>query len=91
MDKARKADDQMGTYLSSDSTGNYPVRFNDFWGRWGNVGVHGDATVATAEKGEIIFEAAVDGLVKLVDELRDWPIEERSDQHRGPVQKGIQW
>ncbi len=91
MDKAQKCDDRMGTYLSSDSTSNYPVRFSDFWGRWGNVGVHGDATVATAEKGEIIFEAAVEGLVKLVDELREWPIEERSDQHRMPVQEGIQW
>jgi hypothetical protein len=33
MDKAKKHDDRMGTYVSSDSTGNYPVRFNDYWGR----------------------------------------------------------
>jgi hypothetical protein len=55
------------------------------------LGVHGDPTVGTAEKGEIIFEAAVTGLVGLVDELREWPIEPRSDQHRMPVQKNIQW
>ncbi len=71
--------------------GNYPVRFNDFRGRWGDVDLHGDATVATVEKGEIIFEAAVEGLVKLLDELREWPIEERSNQHRLPAQKNIQW
>ncbi|REJ86873.1 MAG: creatininase family protein [Planctomycetota bacterium] len=91
MDKAVKDDDRMGEFVSSDSTGNYPVRFNDFWGRWTQTGVHGDATKGTAEKGEIIFEAAVDGMVKLVDELRAWPIEKRADMHTGPVQSGIHW
>ena len=67
------------------------VRFNDYWGRWTQLGVHGDPTVATAEKGEIIFEAAVEGLVEFIDEVRDWPIENRSDQHEGPVQKQIRW
>ena len=91
MDKAVKDDDRMGEFVSSDSTGNYPVRFNDFWGRWTQTGVHGDATKATAEKGAVIFEAAVDGLVRLVDELREWPIEKRADMHTGPVQSGIRW
>jgi len=81
----------MGKNLSSDSTGNYPVRFNDYWGRWSDLGVHGDPTVATAEKGKIIFEAAVDGLVTLVDELRDWPIEDRQDMHKHPVQSQIRF
>ena len=80
MDKAGAGNDVMGKYMSSDSTGNYPVRFNDFWGRWTKSGVHGDATTATAEKGKIIFEAAVSGLIEIVDELRSWPIAERSDQ-----------
>src|SRR3954452_11407618 len=75
MEKAVKGDDRMGRFLSSDSTGNYPVRFNDFWGRWTQTGVHGDPTCATAEKGSILFEAAVTGLVELVGELRAWPIE----------------
>ena len=65
MDKAVKDDDRMGEFVSSDSTMNYFVRFNDYWGRWTKAGVHGDA-----------FEAAVNGLVKLVDELRAWPIEQ---------------
>jgi creatinine amidohydrolase len=91
MDKAGAGDDVMGKYMSSDSTYNYPVRFNDFWGRWTQLGVHGDATTATAEKGEVIFEAAVTGLLELVNEWRDWPIATRSDQHTQPVQAQIRW
>src|SRR5262245_41210208 len=91
MDKAVKDDDRMGKFVSSDSTGNYGVRFNDFWGRWTRTGVHGDATKATAEKGRVIFEAAVSGLVELVDELRDWPIEKRADMHARPVQSHVRW
>jgi creatinine amidohydrolase len=91
MDKAVEDNDRMGRFVSSDSTMNYPVRFNDFWGRWTQTGVHGDATKGTAEKGRIIFDAAVSGLVELVDELRAWPIEKRQDMHRLPVQSDIQW
>jgi hypothetical protein len=75
--------------MSSDSTS--VVRFNDYWGRWTKLGVHGDPTKATAEKGKIIFEAAVSGLIGVVDELRGWPLPERSDQHTGPVQSQIRW
>ena len=89
MDKAGADDDVMGKYLSSDSTSS--VRFNDYWGRWTDLGVHGDARTATAEKGEAIFEAAVSGLIELVDEWRHWPIAERQDQHELPVQKHIRW
>ena len=42
MDLAVEDNDRMGKFVSSDSTGNYPVRFNDFWGRWTKTGVHGD-------------------------------------------------
>ena len=89
MDKAVKDDDRMGKYVSSDSTG--IVRFNDFWGRWTQTGVHGDARPATAEKGRIIFEAAISGLIELVDELRAWPIADRRDLHTQPVQADIRW
>lgn len=91
MDKAGAGDDVMGTYFSSDSTANYPVRFNDYWSRWTNLGVHGDARAATAEKGRVIFEAAVTKLIGVVDELREWPIAERADQHAGDVQAHIRW
>ena len=91
MEHAGAGNDVMGRWLSSDSTGNYPVRFNDYWGRWTNLGVHGDATTATPEKGRIIMEAAVSGLLKVVDEWQNWPIAPRQDQHTGPVQRGIRW
>lgn len=91
MDQAGADNDVMGRWLSSDSTANYPVRFNDYWGRWTRLGVHGDATTATAEKGAVIFEAAVSRLIEIVDELRAWPIAERADQHTNPTQRDIRW
>jgi len=90
-EKAAADNDVMGKHMSSDSTSNYPVRFSDFWGRWTKTGVHGDPTTATAEKGKIIFEASVSGLIEVVDEWRAWPIAERSDQHTNPIQSQIRW
>ena len=90
MEKAVAGNDVVGRYMSSDSTSPY-VRFNDFWGRWTKVGVHGDPTAATAEKGKIIWEAVLSRLIELVDEFRAWPIAPRSDQHKKPVQSPIQW
>ncbi len=91
LDRAVAGDDVRGSYVSSDSTSDFPVRFNDYWGRWTTTGVHGDPRRATAEKGRVLFEAAVSGLVALVDEWRAWPLTERGDQHARPVQRGIQW
>lgn len=91
MEQAAEDNDRMGQFVSSDSTANYPVRFNDFWGRWTRTGVHGDPTKATAAKGKVLFEAAVNGLLGVVDELRDWPIAHRQDMHAQPVQSGVRW
>jgi creatinine amidohydrolase len=90
MDKAGADDDVMGAYLSSDSTTPY-ARFNDYWSRWTDLGVHGDARPATAAKGEIIFETAVSRLLELAAEFRAWPIAERRDFHEAPVQRQIRW
>src|SRR3984957_3364874 len=89
MNLAVRDDDRMGKFVSSDSTRNYPVRFSDYWGRWTKTGVHGDATKGTAEKGRILFDAAVNGLIELVAELRAWPIAKREDMHRAAVQGEI--
>ncbi|MBT5872222.1 MAG: creatininase family protein [Candidatus Latescibacteria bacterium] len=89
MEYAEEGKDRIGKHVTSDSTTN--VRFNDFWGRWTQLGVHGDPTKGTAEKGAIIFNAAVEGLLELVDDIKEWPIEQRSDQHTGPVQSQIRW
>jgi creatinine amidohydrolase len=90
MEKAVRDNDVVGKYMSSDSTSPY-VRFADYWGRWTKVGVHGDPTAATAEKGKIIWEAVLGRMVELVDEFRAWPIAPRSDQHQKPVQSHIRW
>ena len=90
-EKMQAGGDVVGDYLSSDSTSNYPVRFNDYWGRWTQIGVHGDPTAATAKKGALLLDAAVTKLVAIVDEWRAWPIAERSDQHTHPVQSQIRW
>lgn len=90
MDLAGADDDVMGKYASSDSTSPF-VRFNDYWSRWTDLGVHGDARSATAAKGEVIFEAAVNGLVEFIDEWKAWPLEDRRDFHSRPVQRDIRW
>jgi creatinine amidohydrolase len=90
MDKAQAGNDVVGKYLSSDSTSPY-ARFNDYWGRWTKLGVHGDPRAATAEKGRLVFESVVTRLVELVDEWRAWPLPQRSDQHTHPTQADIRW
>ena len=53
--------------------------------------MHGDPTKATKEKGRVIHDAAVKGLLEFVHEWRSWPIAERSDQHAGPTQPDVRW
>jgi len=84
------ADDVRGTYLSSDSTPP-DAHFNDDRSRRTDLGVHGDARPATAEKGKPIFETTVARLLDLVDEWRAWPIAERRSLHDRPPQRQIRW
>jgi creatinine amidohydrolase len=91
MDKAGAGDDVEGTFVSSDSMYDKPVRFNDYWSRWTDLGVHGDARSASAEKGRVIFEAAVGRLVGIVGEWRSWPVAERRDMHASPPQREVRW
>ena len=82
---AGKDDDVRGKYLSSDSTTS--VNFNDYWGRWTQTGVHGDPRSATAEKGKVIFEAAVGGLLGLVEEAAALAAEQASTGQKIPLGK----
>ena len=59
-----------------------PVRLMDEWTRFSKSGVYGDATIATAEKGEKFFEAAVGGFLRLVKEFKNRPRGERTDYHK---------
>jgi len=61
-----------------------PVLLMDHWSRFSKSGVSGDPTLATAEKGKIIFEAVVDAFVRLAREFKNRPRGERADYNRSP-------
>jgi creatinine amidohydrolase len=82
MDKAQK---EIGLppsqFIWMDLMKSSPVLLMDHWTRFSKSGVVGDPTLASKEKGEKIFEAAVQSLVRLVREFRDYPREPRQDMH----------
>ncbi len=82
MDKAVK---EMGMPRSEfvwlDLVEGPPVRLVDYWTGFSKSGVNGDPTVATAEKGRIIFEAVVEAFLRLVREFKNRPRGERIDYH----------
>ena len=57
------------------------ARLIPYWSAQTASGVLGDATKATVEKGEQFLEAAVSGLVELIQELKAQSILPRRDQH----------
>jgi creatinine amidohydrolase/Fe(II)-dependent formamide hydrolase-like protein len=50
-----------------------------------HTGVHGDATKATAEKGRILLDAAVEECVGFVRELREKPLPVRWEPRETPA------
>jgi creatinine amidohydrolase len=57
------------------------LSWQDWWSRMSESGVCGDATVATAEFGQALFETTVGNFVRLVREFRTIPVRPRRDQH----------
>ena len=57
------------------------ARMMPYWSAQTASGVMGDATKATKEKGEKFLEAAIEGLIELIRELRATEILPRRDQH----------
>ena len=57
------------------------VRMMEWWSTISKTGVIGDPTVATAEKGKEIYTAAVEGLVKIVQDMKNRPIRKIEDKH----------
>ena len=51
------------------------------WSSFSESGVQGDASKATADKGKVLFEAAVIEVAGYVNELRAMPLPERKDHH----------
>ena len=82
MDKARKETNQPASeFIWNDLTDPGPIRMMDYWTRFSKSGVNGDPTLATAEKGKVIFEAVVGNFVKFAREFRERPMGERVDYH----------
>jgi creatinine amidohydrolase len=65
-----------------DLQGGAPIFFQEWWSRNGVTGVQGDATRATAEKGRLVFEAAVGKLAAFIEEFRAREIRPREDVHK---------
>ncbi|MBL8214469.1 MAG: creatininase family protein [Bryobacterales bacterium] len=82
MDKAVKEMEQPDSdFIWSDLLNPGPVRMMDIWTRFSKTGVNGDPTVATREKGRIIFEAVVENFVKFAREFRARKRGDRVDNH----------
>ncbi|WP_458187954.1 creatininase family protein [Haladaptatus sp. NG-WS-4] len=74
--------DLAGEPRPEDST---PVTMMEWWSQISETGVMGDATAATAEKGEQFLAAAVAGLHSVLDEFADHPIRPVDDHHSRDV------
>ena len=57
------------------------VNMMPHWSTMSESGVRGDATIATRAKGEAWLDAAVEGLIELIRELRQTAIRARQDHH----------
>src|SRR5262249_10174393 len=83
MDKARADMGQPDSdFIGKDLTDPGPIRMMDWWTRFSKSGVNGDPTLATAEKGRIIFEAVVSNFVRLAREFKNRPSGDRVDYHK---------
>lgn len=82
MDKAKKDMDMPPSeFIWMDLMEGSPVLLMDEWTRFSKSGVSGDPTLATAEKGKVVFEAVVEGFLRLVREFKKRPRGERTDLH----------
>ncbi|WP_256289978.1 creatininase family protein [Halobellus inordinatus] len=75
--------DLAGETREEEST---PVAMMEWWSTVSETGTMGDATEASAEKGEAFLDAAVEGLHSVLDEYRDHPIREIDDHHARTVE-----
>ena len=83
LDKARKETGQPPSdFIWNDLTDPGPIRMMDHWTRFSKSGINGDPTLATKEKGRIIFDAVVRNLVRLAREFKSRPRGERVDYHQ---------
>lgn len=61
--------------------GDGPLAMMEPWSSLSETGVMGDPTKASAEKGRTLLDAAANGIVELIDEMRKRPPAARKDHH----------
>ncbi|MGM0604708.1 MAG: creatininase family protein [Halobacteriota archaeon] len=74
--------DLAGETRPEDST---PVTMMEWWSTISETGIMGDASAASAETGELLVEAAVEGLDSVLEEFADHPIRPIDDHHTRTV------
>jgi creatinine amidohydrolase len=67
--------------VAGRSPGSSAVAWMPYWSTFSESGVRGDATLASAEKGAQILDAAAEGLATLIRELRALELPPRVDHH----------
>lgn len=68
-------------YWTDLIAGDGPLVMMEPWSALTESGVMGDPTKASAEKGRLLLDAAADGIVELIDELRRREPARRKDHH----------
>jgi creatinine amidohydrolase len=82
MDKARKEQGvPQSEFIWQDLTDPGPIKMMDHWTCFSKSGINGDPTLATAEKGRIIFESVVSNFVRFAREFKHRQRGERTDNH----------
>jgi len=82
MDKAvKEIGFQKSEFIWFDLMKKSPVYFSERWSRMSKTGILGDPTVATAEKGGKLLNAAVENLVRFVKEFKERQILPQADHH----------
>jgi creatinine amidohydrolase len=68
--------------MYSDLFGHGPAALTSWTSSYSDSGVLGEAELATAEKGRIVYEESVKQLVRFITWFKDRPKDQRKDRHR---------
>jgi creatinine amidohydrolase len=78
-------------FLYTDLFGHGPAALTSWTSSYSDTGVLGEAELATADKGKIVYDEAVKQLVRFVTWFKDRPKDQRKDRHAKPPTMPIPW
>jgi creatinine amidohydrolase len=78
-------------FLYVDIFGHGPAALTSWTSSYSDSGVLGEAELATAEKGKIIYDESVKQLSRFITWFKDRPKDQRKDRHRKPPTMPIPW